>query len=299
MLGAQEWTDYQQDESLGTTFLEVDRNLYPRLLKYYEQETRKGLLDSARRLLGPALAKQIPDDLSKLSVDHIDAALRLLPDDEAEKLWHRVSLRIPREADANWVENVTRRLLGTDGAAGKPDSPLRAAVRAAQLSALVHSQPDTDLTTSWIEVAREAPETSLGLWLIQRSIAGQLAATRVAKDPPSADLLGAFWALIEDLRRERALHDQVDSNGALQLIGSTCASIEGLIERAESRGEIDLLNLEMIQRWAAGFDALPAQGQLKAFAHVLAGRTAALSGVDSSKDEFERALSFLKGEKTR
>ena len=35
-----EWMDYQPDESLGTTFLEVDRNLYHRLRRYYQYPTR-------------------------------------------------------------------------------------------------------------------------------------------------------------------------------------------------------------------------------------------------------------------
>ena len=77
-LSAQEWIDYQPDPSLNTTFLEVDRNLRPRLLAYYRGDPdRSFLLHQARDRLGPALAGLVEKrSLDEIGVDLIDAAMR-------------------------------------------------------------------------------------------------------------------------------------------------------------------------------------------------------------------------------
>jgi hypothetical protein len=79
-LGEQEWMDYQPDETLQTTFLEIDRKLFSRLLKYYRDPSRSSLLDSARRELAPALMQIVEErDLDVLGVDHVYAGCACCP----------------------------------------------------------------------------------------------------------------------------------------------------------------------------------------------------------------------------
>jgi HEAT repeat protein len=278
VLGAQEWTDYQRDESLKTTFLEVDRNLHPRLLRYFEQESRKGLLENARSLLAPGLEALIRKrDLSSLGVDHIDAALRLLDEGEATRLWHEASLRIPYEVDSNWLQNVLRSLLGAEGAAHKQGSPLRAAVRAEQTAALTRDQPDMNLADAWKEVEQAAPATpdpEIGRWLSQRAIAGQIAASRVAEDAPSSELMSAFVSLIEEFCKQPSkTDDEMADKRRAQMAASICAGVEALVERAEAGGEDVLLDPALILRWAKSVEQMPINRELPAFAHMLAVRT--------------------------
>jgi len=100
-LSSQEWIDYQPDPSLNTTFLEVDRNLRPRLLSYYRgDQDRSVLLREARERLGPALARLAEErPLTEIGVDLADAAMRLLPPPDAARLWDKVAGKIRAQCD--------------------------------------------------------------------------------------------------------------------------------------------------------------------------------------------------------
>jgi hypothetical protein len=149
-LGAQEWIDYQQD------ILQVDRNLLGRLQKYYEHEDRRYLQERARNSLRPVLAKLMntalsaQDPFSTLTVANVDAALRLLPIDEAAAVWEQIDRRVTDGANWSWAENVCSFLLVENNAAGPAvtsdpvrsvprEQRLRAAVRATMTAAVSHT----------------------------------------------------------------------------------------------------------------------------------------------------------------
>ena len=143
-LSSQEWIDYQPDPSLNTTFLEVERNLRPRLRSYYRNDPDRYLvLSEARDRLGPALARLVQDrPLNEIGVDLIDAAMRLLPPTDAARLWDKVAGQIRAQGDWAWADQRTSRLLGADGAVADPGHPARAAVLASRISALIHTRSE-------------------------------------------------------------------------------------------------------------------------------------------------------------
>jgi len=178
-LASAEWIDVQRDEALDTTFLEVDRNLRPRLEAYFRRE-HPGLLREAARRLAPGLSRLVGDPerpLSRLGFDHVDAALRLLPPAEAARLVDRLAMRVVEEAAAQegawgWAATVTERLLAEGSPLAEPDHPAGAGLRAMLASALRHLNPQRDLSELWAVVEQSAhnhPDPEIAEWLAQRA----------------------------------------------------------------------------------------------------------------------------------
>ncbi|SOE97713.1 hypothetical protein SAMN05414139_10871 [Burkholderia sp. D7] len=171
-LGGLEWIDYQHDA------LQVDLNLLPRLLRYYEDESRRHLLDSAREQIGPSLENLVraklraADPFAELTVAHIDAALRLCPEGAASALWDELDRTITESGNWTWADSVCQYVMSEGNAASDPNSQLGAAVRATRAAVALHGSPYECKTAWWAEIQAEAkrhPQSSLQTWLYLRA----------------------------------------------------------------------------------------------------------------------------------
>jgi hypothetical protein len=279
-LSAQEWIDYQPNPSLHTTFLEVDRNLRPRLLAYYRGDPdRSFLLHEAQGRLGPALARLVEErPLHEIGVDLIDAAMRLLPPVDAARLWDKVADKIRAQGDWAWADQRTSRLLGEDGAVADPSHPARAAVVASRIGSLVHTRSDYDTAPDWREVAERAdatPDPIIRGWLKSRAIAGKVTAFRLFGVELSADDLAAFWELVDQFAPVAEL---LPASLAEQLAASCCAALEALVEVAEYRGDASLVSdTQLVERWLGCIEG-QAPADLLAWGTMIAARAEALNG---------------------
>ena len=285
-LSSQEWIDYQPDPSLNTTFLEVDRNLRPRLRSYYRGDPdRSVLLREAQDRLGPALARLVEDrPLNEIGVDLADAAIRLLPPADAARLWDKVADKIRAQGDWPWADQRTSRLLGEDGAVANPGHPARAAVVASRISALIHTRSEYNPAPDWREVAEHAaasPDPAVREWLRCRAVAGLVAAFRLRGVELSADDLAAFWELVDQFA---VVSGRLPGPLAEQLAASCCAALEALVEVAEMRGDPSLVSdIPLIERWL-GHISSQVPADLLALGTMIAARGQALHG------RFEAAL---------
>ena len=279
-LSSQEWIDYQPDPSLNATFLEVERNLRPRLRSYYRSDPdRYLLLREAQDRLGPALARLVEDrPLNEIGVDLADAAIRLLPPADAARLWDKVAGKIRAQGDWSWADQRTSRLLGEDGAVADPGHPARAAVLASHISALIHTRSQYNPAPDWREVAERAaasPDPAVREWLRCRAVAGQVAAFRLRGVELSADDLAAFWELVDQFA---VVSGRLPGPLAEQLAASCCAALEALVEVAEMRGDPSLVSdIPLIERWL-GHISSQVPADLLALGTMIAARGQALHG---------------------
>ena len=213
-LGGLEWIDYQHD------VLQVDHNLLPRLVHYYEDTSRSAQLEFARRTVGPKLAcvmsrrLDAPDPFADLTVANIDAALRLSDEISALDLWAKIDRAVTDLANWAWADSVCQYLMCEGNAAGKGRSPLGAAVRATYAAAALHG-PHAQLRRSlWEEIQAEAarhPDLVGQRWLYLRAT--------IALDQIDADLLARVKQFRDDEWRYR------------QLVAGLAARLDARVER--------------------------------------------------------------------
>jgi hypothetical protein len=307
LLGEQEWIEFQSDQALETTFLEIDPNLYPRLLSYYgedpssrgvgqrtqhvaagedsvsiEVQRRRMRYRKAKASIGPRLAELVrARKLSQLGISHIDAALWLLPKFEAAVFWDEIHERIAAEGAWSWVQRVAGYVLGEEGAAGRNDAPIRAGLRATFCSALLHTLAGYDATDDWSEVSKTAgayPNPATRRWLEWRAAAGHIAALRTRLMEPDQPQLAALVSMLELFPRfgyEAPDLPPPDQDRIEQMAGSLCAAVEGLLEVVEARNEPGILTSEVISaigKWEQGLEAAGVSTEIRAFALTLSGR---------------------------
>lgn len=280
-LSNQEWLEYQPEEK--TAFLEINRNLYPRLLEYYKDPERQSQLEIARKRLAPGLAALVDTlPLGELRLSHIEAALRILPEDQGAQLWDRLSRRITAAGAWDWARIIIEGILGENGAVASLKHKARAHVRATYIATQVHEQPNLDLAPLWTEVAQTAsldPTPQMSQWLQQRALAGRIGATRLTKSRPPADLLADFWSLVTTFSASLATLRDADTFRTEQLAASLCAAIEALLEQAEPARDISLVpDPVQVDTWAKRISNYLSSPVLRAFAAMLAGRAMALHG---------------------
>lgn len=213
-LAATEWIDIQPDAALGTTFLEIDRGLRPRLETHYRRPEYRGLVHQAARRLGPALARMVDERrLASLGVDHVAAPLRLLPPAEAAGLVDRLAWKVIEEQAWGWAELVAERLLADHPGLGDSHHPAAAGLRAMLASAILHIDPERDLGALWESVgsaARAHPDREAGRWLLRRALLG-------VRDEPLERHLPVIGQVDDPRRREvlvggmlAGLHERLD-----------------------------------------------------------------------------------------
>lgn len=234
-LAATEWVDIQFDAALDTTFLEVDRRLRPRLESYYKRSENRGLRAEASRRLGPGLARLCDErPLDRLGVDHVAAALRLLPAEETARLVDRLALKVIEEAAWGWAERVVERVLADQPDLGRPEHPAAAGLWATLASALTHLDPERHLDDLWASVedaARARPHEELSGWLVTRAALAQgevIGSPRLAKAATSSEDLQE-WVL-------EALADEGDQRRRQVLLGGLLTAVERRLDEAEAAG---------------------------------------------------------------
>ena len=303
-LADHEWMEQQRDPHTGQLFLEVEPHLLPRLRKYYAHELRAPAADAARRRIVPGLERTIrASSLGELSVHQIDAAMGLLPAQAAAELWTEVLVRVPLEADWNWLRNVTERLLGADGALSRQPS-LAAGMTAATASIQLHlagairAPSDTEtvaVVTRWSdEVTRPWIVRLHRVWSIDSGIPAGRAADLLV------ELINGFEAVpagdVDDPQSADRGRSEAEA-------GALIHTIEGRADQvslAEPEGEVDWTPLaDALTAWADVLAAHEYPVTLVAMAEVIAARmNVAASRVDEAALLVERALETVNADRS-
>jgi hypothetical protein len=273
-LGGMEWIDHQGD------FLEVERNLRPRMLEYYERQ-RGHELEIMRQRLASGLRAQVDGRRpAQLEVEHVDSALRLLDGRDAADTWQHLAEKIAHDGAWDWAQKVVTRLLGEDGAVYAVQHPARAGVRAIHIAAVLHESA-ADTSAYWREVSETAtnePDARRGEWLRRRARLGAIANSRGAPPRPERDWLNAQ---LDELAEPSA---DMNPEELAQLDGAVCAALETLLEIAEqSVTRSVFVDMARIEAWASRVERSGAPNQiaargLAAFARCLAARAQSLIG---------------------
>jgi hypothetical protein len=193
-----EWMDYQPREDGAGAWLEVDRNLRPRMERYFDQPDRAPQLAAARGRVADWLARRMGDEPVTAKPDEglLSVALRLLPAAPAAAYWARLETFVAGTDNWYWAVGVCKQLLGEE-ATVKP--PLQAAVNATYAAARLHTEAIPDVLQVWRDVAATAklhPLAEQAQWLADRALAGGLAAQVRSGLAPDAKELQHFWHLV-------------------------------------------------------------------------------------------------------
>ena len=288
-LASQEWIEVQRGSSLDITYLTVDRNLLSRMRAYFEAPSRRTDRDRLVETLGRGLAEQIADttDVGAISVELVDAAIRLLPGPAASACWDAFMHRCLAAGRLDRCEAVGRLALSEEGSIGAdPDHPLAAAVRAAYVGALVQEGSGEDRAPQWAAIATDLarePDPDVRRWLAARETA-----FRISRGDQEA-LEGAAGALEEVFAAIRGGNGPNAGVRADQLAASYVAAFEALIERWEALGTPIDANALVTCTGKVASDAPP---QLQAFIGSLSARIAAGLGHYDLADDTLRAAEF-------
>lgn len=277
-LGNFEWIEYQPEET--TAFLEVDRNLYPRLLEYYRHPERRWSLDVARRDLEAGLHSLMSTlPFNQLHIEYVVTTIKLLPEKDAAILWDQLAQKITDHAAWGRARAITERLLDSNDPIVGNQHPARAAVRATFISVMLHEQPEFSVESFWkevIETASADPNPTVNAWLHQRAVAGTVADLARTQTIPPSRLLTDFWDVVA--RFPSPIHNSLAEIYRLeQWAGSLCAALEALLELAEQTGQRDLIpSPNLLARLTTGLQKNSISAAIQAFAFVLAGRAMVL-----------------------
>ena len=122
---------YRRDPDTDDIWLEVDPNLYPKLLAYFEATDPAGMEALRRDLVrGWLRACGCSSPAATERAETIAACLVLLPATEGVQLWSEIEWRAPVEADWSWLSNVARLAQGAEADTGREERPLLAAALA-------------------------------------------------------------------------------------------------------------------------------------------------------------------------
>lgn len=295
-LGNLEWIEYHPEDK--TTFLEIDRNLYPRLLAYYQHSDQNTLLASTRHRLRPALFDLVSRaPLDQLYIEYVEAALRLLQPEDSAELWDIVTQRLLQAGDWSKLRTITRRILDDSTTSGSNArtttlSPLatdtsiigihhraRAAVRATFIAVLLHDQPEMRVDSYWNEVAHYAdadPNPLVAQWLFQRAIIGTIATIRITRELPLHEQLLLLWQIVQQFPRLSEGEQISNSWYTEQLAASLCAALDALLEFTMSSNTSNTYKIvpapRLVADWATVLRKYQFSKELQAFATMLAGR---------------------------
>lgn len=302
-LADHEWMEQQRDPQTGQLFLEVEPHLVPRLRKYYAHELRAPAAEAARRRIVPGLERTIrAASLGDLSVHQIDAALGLLPAAAAAGLWTEVLVRVPEEADWNWLRNVTERLLGADGALSRQPA-LAAGLAAASTSLQIHlagamSAPsDVEMVaavTRWPDEATRPWILRLHRdWAIHSGIPAGRAASMLV------ELINGFEAV--PVAGPGSPHLPARRRSEAEA-GSLMYTIEGRADRLSldaPEADVDWASFaDALTAWADVLAAHEYPATLVAMAEIVAARMhVAAGGFDEAGPLVERALDRVDSER--
>lgn len=240
-----EWIDYQTEliGNGGHTFLAIDRNLLPRLQRYFgdtplpsqteEARLRRRALDTATARLGPLLTGRLQTQpTSEIDTAELIAALRLLPADAAASLWTAIEMKIVAERAWDWAREATDRLLN-------PEDPVpravRAHVRSTRIGARLHAGRATSDREAWLQVQDEAgdcPIPAIRQWLLARAKIACVA-TVAESSPPDHGLTPGSNPASLDLDAISGESAEQTTFRAQQLVGSYARVMHALTERLD------------------------------------------------------------------
>ncbi|NUT97758.1 MAG: ATP-binding protein [Saccharothrix sp.] len=221
-LAAQEWVTVVRLGPDGRPLVvEVDEHLRDRMRKVLASKEIGAPLDERRLGRDAAAVVSGSHRLSEVVAETVEAAMRLLPADEAAALWEDVERRVTERDDWGWAVQVTARVSVVEAERPSPGPTVLAAVLATQAAARLHTGQPQGLVELWTEVQRTAhrhPDPELREVLALRGELGRTAAgapidhddwkvlaARARARPEVADsLLAAVEALCVDLP---VLHD--------------------------------------------------------------------------------------------
>jgi hypothetical protein len=276
-LAEQEWIDLQYE---GTaSFLQVDRNLHPRLLGYFEATTeQRSVFERARSQLAPALARLVRLRLPSihpvaaaegagqpaLNFELVYAALRALENGAALTLWQEIEERIIETGRWDWAGTISQRLLGEEDAGAIPDD-LPPAIMATQTSAMVHTESGPAVLMAWENVlaftkATDPPEP--GEAVARRAWLGKLAASPPQTiSPEDIDHLTRLWEGLEE-----------GQGGGAYTFEQLTASLYAASERVIDGMEQGVTEGRLVMRDASASPADSLSPELRAFAYTLCSR---------------------------
>jgi hypothetical protein len=211
-LAAQEWMTVLAVGSDGRPkVVEIDEHLRSRI-RAVTKHSRE-LFPVDRRRLGRDAAGVIDrTPLGELPAETVEAAVHLLPADEAGPLWQRIEDRIVAEGEWAWADQVTLRVAAIElDRAARSDRPtILAAILATQAAAAVHTGLGRDVVELWRDVQRAVdgyPDGSARDVLRARAELGQAAGRYAAGevDVPIVDIyldvpeapVGSIAAVVE------------------------------------------------------------------------------------------------------
>lgn len=298
-----EWIEYQSAASGDAqgVFLEVERHLRPRIERCLRAERERDLAN-ARDELAPLLRAAVIDPdkgealpTGRLVIEHLEAALRLLPAAEAAEVWSLVEVRVTQEAAWSWVRQVCERLLAEDEGEFEPTSPpvpalvappaVRSHLRATLLAALLRTDPGRVTASAWVEVGlhlHACPDARVRDWLAWREkIGGVISRARALYVSEGGTLL----ELIEGLQAlpAAAADDPASRFRAEQSAAAGLAAADAVLEMAESGFERLFQAATPVQLPA--FPMLP--GALQRQHWLVRRRWARLHGVELREPEGE------------
>lgn len=300
-LSNQEWINRHSSRTL-----EVQPELQPRLLAYYEQEAPREL-EKSRQSLAAKLEKITLDTpLDYLDVLAFRTTLRLLrlEPERAAKWWRLAEARFASEQAWDWARRVCELLMGdeesddwnttaklpVDESRTALDSHLRAAVRATYAAALLHENSFDKLPDIWATVKLLAPRHPHAAQiknLERRALAGLISSSHYLNQKPNEADVEEFQYRLDELK-----DDELDD----QLVASLIAAIEALIEQAEDdRRFARALDAQSLKRFIAMVSERKLSSTLLAFLRTLTSRLLILQNKAMEAAEFlGRAATFAR-----
>ncbi|GAA0247290.1 hypothetical protein GCM10010492_53660 [Saccharothrix mutabilis subsp. mutabilis] len=179
-LAAQEWVTVVRLGPDGRPLVvEVDEHLRDRMRKVLASKEIGAPLDERRLGRDAAAVVSGSHRLSEVVAETVEAAMRLLPPDEAAALWEDVERRVTERDDWGWAVQVTARVSVVEAERPSPGPTVLAAVLATQAAARLHTGQPQGLVELWTEVQRTAhrhPDPELREVLALRGELGRTAA---------------------------------------------------------------------------------------------------------------------------
>lgn len=300
-LADHEWMEQQRDPHTGQLFLEVEPNLVPRLRDYYAHDLRAAEAEAAQRKVAPRLAQTIRQSpLGELSVHQIDAALALLPADQAANLWTEVLVRVPVETEWSWLRNVTERLLGGEGAVSRQPTlaaGLTVAAATLQLHLTGAIRPPMD-TEALVTLARW-PDEQTRAWIVRLHRIWPIDWYQPAASTPGelVDLVRGFEAIqaadANDSQRWPRARSEAEAAALLQAV----AGFADRLSMAEPEWAEWALLAETLTAWADVLAAHAYPVALEAMAEITGARLYVAAGqLDEAVSLVERALATVSDE---
>jgi hypothetical protein len=175
-LAAQEWTRALTITADGLPgVIEVDEHLRDRIRKALVKTNAYTVGDPVQ--LGRDAAALIESGpLGDVPAEVVEAAVRLLPVDEAAVMWDKLEDKIVAESAWSWAQTVTVRAGAVEVQRDGPEN-IAAAILATQAAARIHAGITEGLADLWLQVATATEKGPLSgrAWLLLRATLGRIA----------------------------------------------------------------------------------------------------------------------------